>query len=243
MCLSCCFRQRDYEGYLCALLMPSEARRAVFALKAFNVELSQIRDMVTDCTLGKLRMQFWHETLERIYTNIPPAQPVAMELWQAVKQHKLTKQWLSRIIQSREANINDHAFKSLQDLETYSEATQTSLLFLTLESLDVRNVNADHAASHVGKALGIFTCLRSVPYNASHRRVQLPIDICMAVSAKSLQKNVPKAARVAFIQTVLVEDYLKRVRKVDFDVFHPSLQLRNPLLPFWMYWRSWQKSY
>uniref|UniRef100_UPI0035900BCF NADH dehydrogenase (ubiquinone) complex I, assembly factor 6 isoform X2 n=1 Tax=Myxine glutinosa TaxID=7769 RepID=UPI0035900BCF len=235
----------------------------------------QIRDMVSDFNLGKLRMQFWHETLERIYNNIPPAQPVALELWQAVKQHNLTKRWLSRIIQSREANINDQAFNSLQDLETYSEATQTSLLFLTLESLGVRNVNADHAASHVGKALGIFTCLRSVPYNASHRRVQLPIDICMVHGAsqediirgrrerairdvvfdlssqahvhlqhaKSLQKNVPKAASLAFIQTVLVEDFLKRVRKVDFDVFHPSLQLRNPLLPVWMYWRSWRRSY
>ncbi|PNJ44393.1 NDUFAF6 isoform 12, partial [Pongo abelii] len=34
-------RKRDYEGYLCSLLLPAESRSSVFALRAFNVELAQ----------------------------------------------------------------------------------------------------------------------------------------------------------------------------------------------------------
>lgn len=48
----------------------------------------------------------------------------------------------------------------------------------------VKNVHADHAASHVGKAQGIVTCLRAVPYHSSRRRVYLPMDICMLVSRR-----------------------------------------------------------
>lgn len=42
---------------------------------------------------------------------------------------------------------------------------------------------------------------------------------------------------------VAIDDYLERVRKVDFDVFHPSLQRRNPLMPIQLYFRSWKKKY
>lgn len=42
---------------------------------------------------------------------------------------------------------------------------------------------------------------------------------------------------------VVLEDYLQRVRKADFDVFHKSLLNRNPLLPFQLYLRSWKKTF
>ena len=45
-----------------------------------------------------------------------------------------------------------------------------------------RDVNADHAASHLGKAEGVATLLRAVPYHRAARRVTLPMDILMRVS-------------------------------------------------------------
>lgn len=35
------YRKRDYEGFLCTLLLPAESRTSAFALRAFNVELAQ----------------------------------------------------------------------------------------------------------------------------------------------------------------------------------------------------------
>lgn len=34
-------RSRDYEGFVCSLLLPEAARRSALALRAFNVELAQ----------------------------------------------------------------------------------------------------------------------------------------------------------------------------------------------------------
>ncbi|XP_052002486.1 NADH dehydrogenase (ubiquinone) complex I, assembly factor 6-like [Xyrauchen texanus] len=246
-------RKRDYEGFVCSLLLPDAARHSALALRAFNVELAQIKDSVSQKTIGLMRMQFWKSAVEDVYRDDPPAQPVSAELWRAVRKHTLTKRWMLRMISERLNVIHcHHADRS-----------------------GVKNVHADHAASHIGKAQGILTCLRATPYNSSRRKVYLPMDICMLHGAsqedflrgskdqnvrdvvydiasqahvhlehaRSFSKNVPNAAIPAFLQTVVLEDYLHRVRKVDFDVFHPSLQKRNPMLPIQLYLQSWKKTY
>ncbi|KAM9626375.1 NADH dehydrogenase (ubiquinone) complex I, assembly factor 6 isoform 2-T2 [Trichechus inunguis] len=191
-------RKRDYEGYLCSLLLPAESRSAAFALRAFNVELAQVKDSVSEKTIGLMRMQFWKNTVEDIYCDNPPQQPVAIELWKAIKRHNLTKRWLMKIIDEREKNLDDKAYRNIQELETYAENTQSSLLYLTLEILGVKDLHADHAASHIGKAQGIVTCLRAAPYHGSRRKVFLPMDIFMlhGVSQEDfLRKNQDKNVR------------------------------------------------
>ena len=53
-------------------------------------------------------------------------------------------------------------------------------------SADVRNIHADHAASHLGKAVGIITLIRAVPFHANRGHVYLPIDLMMQVVYRHL---------------------------------------------------------
>ncbi|XP_032079159.1 NADH dehydrogenase (ubiquinone) complex I, assembly factor 6 isoform X2 [Thamnophis elegans] len=249
-------RKRDYEGFLCVLLLPAESRASVLALRAFNVELAQIRDSVTEKTIGLMRIEFWRKAVEDIYQDNPPQQPVAIELWKAVRRQNLTKRWFMNIIDQREKNLDDRAYRDISELETYAENTQSSLLYLTLETLGVRDIHADHAASHIGKAQGIVTCLRATPYHASRRKVFLPMDICMlhGVSqedfirnneAKKIRDVVYDIASQAHVhlEHVAIEDYLHKIQKADFNVFHPSLHQKSTLLPLHLYIRSWKKAY
>lgn len=48
-----------------------------------------------------------------------------------------------------------------------------------MEAHGITNINADHAASHMGKAQGIITLIRSIPYYARKRVNVLPQDILM----------------------------------------------------------------
>ena len=50
----------------------------------------------------------------------------------------------------------------------------------------MRELHADHAASHLGKAEGIVTFLRSIPYNCSRRQVLIPMDILVRVCSSSM---------------------------------------------------------
>ena len=59
------------------------------------------------------------------------------------------------------------------------------LLFALLPSpcvAGVREVGADHAASHVGKAEGVVTLLRATAYHRTKRNILLPMDVIERVS-------------------------------------------------------------
>ncbi|XP_065913694.1 NADH dehydrogenase (ubiquinone) complex I, assembly factor 6-like [Dysidea avara] len=173
-------RKHDYEHYLCGLLTPGGVRDTVFALRAFNVETSQIRDSVTEKHIGKMRLQFWRDTIDSIFKNgSPPEHPVAMALAHVTKHRKLSKLWFTRLLNAREHNLEDHPFHYTREIEEYAENTNGALLYLTLECFGVQDVTADHAASHLGKAETIVTLLRAASYYRSCRRVCIPMDVLM----------------------------------------------------------------
>lgn len=68
-----------------------------------------------------------------------------------------------RMIAARETYGSGRPYTTLEALEKYAEDTYSTLLYLTLQSLPMASVTADHVASHVGKAVGITTVLRGLP--------------------------------------------------------------------------------
>ncbi|KAF2981870.1 hypothetical protein EK904_011824 [Melospiza melodia maxima] len=71
----------------------------------------------------------------------------------------------------------------------------------------------------------------------------LPDTAAADQQARSFSKKVPVKAYPAFFCTVALDDYLYNMRKVDFNIFHPSLQKKSTLLPLYLYIRSWKKTY
>ncbi|XP_064394510.1 NADH dehydrogenase (ubiquinone) complex I, assembly factor 6-like [Halichondria panicea] len=169
-------RKHDYDHYLCCLLLPKSSQASAFSIRAFNIEIAQIQNQVSEQSIGKMRLQFWKDALNNIYKGAPPLHPVALALAEAVGKHKLTKKWLTRVVEARDST-QTRLFRSTEELETYAEHTFSSLLYLTLETLGVRDVNSDHAASHVGKAEGIVTLLRASNFYRASRHVPIPMDI------------------------------------------------------------------
>lgn len=127
-------RKYDYENFLCTLLLPTKVRAAAFAIRAFNIEIAQVQDLVSNIEIGNMRMHFWKDALERIYKGQPPHQPVARELTKVLNRHKLSKQWLTRLISSREKHLSTPTFPSLTSVEEYAETSVSPVYYLILES-------------------------------------------------------------------------------------------------------------
>lgn len=197
-------RKHDYENFIATLLLPPGPRQSTIAVRAFNVSVAQVQDQVSQGLIGQMRMKFWSDTLEAIYQDAPPAQLVALQLHEAVRQHKLSKRWFQRLISSRENHLSSKSFQSLSNLEDYAEHSASSILYLTLESLNVRTIESDHAASHIGRAQGIVTFLRAIPYNSRRQQVYVPIDLL--VQHKVSQNDILKG----------IDD--KRMKDLIFDV-------------------------
>lgn len=71
-----------------------------------------------------------------------------------------------RMINAREQYLTNRPFVDLLSLESYAENTYSTLLYLTLSAIPLTSLTADHLASHIGKAAGITTVLRGLPFLA-----------------------------------------------------------------------------
>jgi NADH dehydrogenase [ubiquinone] 1 alpha subcomplex assembly factor 6 len=137
---------------------------AYMAIRAFNIELARIPDLVSNPTIGAMRMQFWRQTIDKTFARKPPEEPVAVLLASYIAEgHNLSKTWFLRVIGTRDSKLSHPGFANLADLEAYAENTYATLLYLTLSALPMNSVNMDHLASHIGKAAGIAAVLRGVP--------------------------------------------------------------------------------
>jgi NADH dehydrogenase [ubiquinone] 1 alpha subcomplex assembly factor 6 len=74
---------------------------------------------------------------------------VALAASDAARRHNLTTSFLKRLITAREKSGDDAAFDSLAEAERYAENVNSTLLYLTLETLGTRSTEADHCASHI----------------------------------------------------------------------------------------------
>lgn len=83
--------------------------------------------------------------------------------------------------QLKNQELSEDVFRDLTELENYAEETYSSLMYLGLECLGVKNIKADHVASHIGKAQGLSILLRATPYHSSKRRCYLPLDLVTKV--------------------------------------------------------------
>lgn len=166
----------DSPSYTFATFIPETSRDAYFAIRALNVELARIPDVVSNSAVGNLRMQFWRDNITRTFADAPPKEPVAILLHHAltvlrgrnpaISTH-IMKNWFMKIIDARKHYMDDRPYTSMEDLETYAENTYSTLMYLTLAFLPMHSVAIDHVASHIGKATGIAAVLRGVPLIAS----------------------------------------------------------------------------
>lgn len=172
-------RRHDHDRFLTALFAPAERREGLFALYAFNYEVAKTREMVTEPTLGRIRLQWWREAIDAIYAGRPARyHEVAEPLAEVIRHRGLTRDYFDRLIDSREFDLDDAPPASLAALGSYAESTSSRLVWLALEVLDERDSATIAAGRGVGIAYALAGLLRAIPFHARAKRFYLPQDIC-----------------------------------------------------------------
>ncbi|KAK0172546.1 hypothetical protein PV328_005852 [Microctonus aethiopoides] len=229
-------RKYDYENYLCTLLLPKNLRAAAFAIRAFNVEIAVIQDQTSEIAISGMRYNFWNDTLKKIYNNTPPEAPVPLELTRVLRNHKLSKHYFQRLLDARWKKWQTVSFNDISAIEQYSEDTVSPVNYLLLQTRGIQNVHIDHVASHLGKAQGIVTTIRSVPYHARRRTMILPKNLLIdhGVSSESVFRgeSSKELCDVIFALASRANQHLKKARslKNNFkenvaDIFLPAVNV------------------
>lgn len=171
-------REHDNDRFLSVLFAPADYREDLFALYAFNLELSKIRETVSEPLIGRMRLQFWRDAVPQMLEGAPPSHYVAEALAGAVTMHGLSASYLNEIIDTRETDLDDIPPKDLDAVVRYAEGTSSSLIKLAFGILGTDGSESDACAKDAGIAIALIGLVRAIPYMSSTGRVTLPANLC-----------------------------------------------------------------
>lgn len=169
-------RRYDPDRYFAALMAPGGARRAIIALYAFNLEIAKIREVVSEPMLGRIRLQWWRETIAGIYHGKVRQHSVSIALDGAIESTGLAQQSFETMLDGREFDMADRPPDSLDELVTYADATSGELACLIMETVEGADEAARRAARHAGIAWALVGVIRAVPFHAMQGRSYIPGD-------------------------------------------------------------------
>lgn len=171
-------READKDRFLATLFAPAPHRAALFALYAFNIELSRVREVVREPMAGEMRLQWWADMLDQQDRGAVEGHPVAAALRHAIERYRLPLEPLKAMVEIRFFDLYDDQPLTLEALESYADQTSAALIGLAAKIL---NNGKSHAlgeiAQHAGIAYGLAGLLRAFPIHAGRGKLYLPTDL------------------------------------------------------------------
>jgi 15-cis-phytoene synthase len=227
-------RRHDKDRYLSSLFAPDDKRPHLWALYAFNYEISRIREATTSPTAGEVRLQWWADVVDAIYAGSPIGHPVVEPLVRAIDQADLPSAGLRNMIEARRFDLYDDPMPSLNDLEAYLGETSSSLIqmaSLLLAGKDAASAAA--AAGYAGVAYGVTGLLRALPLHRARGQCYIPRELLEAeglVPAHVLEgRKEPTLLRVLQRMRALASERLLEARQHRRDIPAAALPAFLPL--------------
>lgn len=123
--------QYDPDRYLISLF--SKQRDALWTLYAFHHEIAKTRLVVTEPTLGLIRLQWWRDEIEKIYNNEAHAPgEVLSSLAHVIKAYNLPHGLLEEMISARAMEVRGEQPEGFDGALQFIDIVQTPLLKLAL---------------------------------------------------------------------------------------------------------------
>jgi phytoene/squalene synthetase len=98
-------KQHDFDSYLAGRLLPQKYRGPYFAVRAFHVELAQVKDQSRGNVMsGRMRFQFWRDSIEQVFSeslSSSPQTPVARALHCYKQDFSQSQRFFVRAIDAR----------------------------------------------------------------------------------------------------------------------------------------------
>ncbi|MDB5616432.1 phytoene/squalene synthase family protein [Tardiphaga sp.] len=169
-------RQYDFERYAATLFVPTDRRRALLALYAFNAEVSRVRELVSQPLPGEIRLQWWTDMLAGAGHGDVESNPVAAELLLAIRTHELPVDRLTKLIDAHVFDLYNDPMPDLAVLESHINDTVSTLFALSARILGHASDAIEQAADHGGLAQGVVRLIATLPYDSARRQMFLPQD-------------------------------------------------------------------
>ena len=169
-------RTGDQDRYWAALLAPEPVRRDLLTLYAFNLEIAQIPEQVSEAQLGEIRLEWWREALNTALTGGGGDHPVLKPLAAAVASHALSPALLEGMIAARSFDLTREPMADFAALRDYLLATAGAVFRLGAQIAGAPG-GAPGASDHAAVAYGLTGLMRALPYHAARGQIFIPRDL------------------------------------------------------------------
>jgi NADH dehydrogenase [ubiquinone] 1 alpha subcomplex assembly factor 6 len=168
-------RSFDHDRFLTAIFAAPAVREHLFALYAFNIELAKVREVVTEPLIGQMRLQWWRDTLDRLYAGETVAHEVARPLEAAIRASGVARGAFDPLIDAREFDLEKSPPADLDALLAYAEGTGAPVLGIALQ-IGGGGAETAEIARRAGRGWALTGLLRAAPFHARQHRLYLPAD-------------------------------------------------------------------
>jgi phytoene/squalene synthetase len=215
-------RRYDRDRFLLGLTVPASRRAALWALFAFNHEIAKTREVVSEPTLGLIRLQWWRDALNQLYQGKVLEHEVLAALASVIREHNLPRAWFDELINAREIDLGGKPLASLRELEDYARDSATPLNRLVLRIL---GQNAEEKIIRaVSTAYALTGLLRAAPFKDNF----LPHGVTAGQVADSAGRNLDEAGPVrGYLKasSALTRLYLARIKRGNYELSDIRLNL------------------
>jgi NADH dehydrogenase [ubiquinone] 1 alpha subcomplex assembly factor 6 len=218
-------RAEDHARYLTILYAQRNNRESMAALARLNIELSTIRESVSEPMIGEVRLAWWREAVADLYAGNIRKHEVLQALVACGAVPLVPQALLDSMIEARIDEIYDTQPATLDMLDDFIGRTAGQLQQALSYVLCGGTPNAATlaAAHHVGRAWGLIGIVRAVGFHARQQRryipdaalqaagidpqtmVQQPITAALAPALKTLVDHARQALVLARLQWSAVD--------------------------------------
>lgn len=219
----------DPDRFLATMAAPVAARRVLFPIYAFNVEIARAPWASDEPLIAEMRLQWWADVLDEIASGAPVRRhEVAEELAKVLDSDAV--QILNQCIDARRIEAHRETFASRDALVAYLEQTGGALHQVATRAMGVRDF--DGSAQSVGTGLGLANYLLAVPeflkrgHNPLPPMSQAEFDTLLedGLSRVSVRASAAKRqARIVDLAAWRAKGILKRAKRDQTAIIEGNL--------------------
>lgn len=159
--------------YYSFLFLPADRRRAITALYAFCREVDDIVDDVSESSVGRMKLAWWRQEVERLYGGTP-SHPVARALEPVVADYALPREHFDDIISGMEMDLDHQGFATFEDLRLYCYRVAAVVGLLSARIFGYSDPATADYAHDLGMAFQLTNIVRDVREDAMRGRIYIP---------------------------------------------------------------------
>jgi phytoene synthase len=165
-------RRSRSSFYYAFILLPTERRRALYAVYAFCRFIDDIAD---DESIREpaLLLKRWREELDRVYAGVP-TRALSRALADSARRFKIPRELFEEIINGVEMDLSRNRYQTWDELRPYCYRVASALGLICIEIFGYRNPSAKTYAENLGLALQLTNIIRDVREDAERGRIYLP---------------------------------------------------------------------